>query len=97
MSKLALLLILWGLVLIVGVFFLIKNNNTYKQHIKIDHAIYAYHVYCIYNKPIGYKSELDVNYTDEESYDKTFFKLFDWGYKNILPKDKYEIIKDYIE
>jgi hypothetical protein len=37
-----------------------------------------------------------VNYDDMESYDETLFRLFDFGYKNILPKEKYDIIKPYI-
>ncbi len=32
-----------------------------------------------------------------EGYDKTLWRWWDWGYKNILPKEDYELIKPYIQ
>jgi hypothetical protein len=32
-----------------------------------------------------------------ESYNKTLYRLWDWGYKRIVPKEIYDRIKDYIE
>lgn len=84
-------------IMLVCLFFLIKNNNTYVQHTKISHAIYEYQVYCIYNKPRDYDSDKDVTYSDEEEYSKTLFRIFDWGCENILPKEKYELVKQYIK
>lgn len=84
-------------IMLIGVFFLIKNHNTYLQHIKINHAIFDYQVYCIYNKPRDYDGYKDVAYSDEEPYDKTLFRIFDWGCENILPKEKYELVKQYIK
>lgn len=40
--------------------------------------------------------EWTVDWSDMESYDKTLWRLWDWGYKRILPKEKFEFIKDYI-
>lgn len=79
------------------VFLGIKNFNTYYQGSKISKAIHDYHVYCIYNKELGYNYNADVDYCDEEHYLITLFRVFDWGYKNILTKEKYEFIKDYIK
>ena len=84
-------------ILLVCLFFLIKNNNTFNQRIKINDAIYEYHRYCIYNKPSDYNASHDVDYCDEESYNKTFFRIFDWGHENILPKEKYDLVKQYIK
>ena len=28
---------------------------------------------------------------------KTFLNIFDWGYKNLLPKDTYVLIEPFIE
>jgi hypothetical protein len=30
------------------------------------------------------------------SYPDTVFRLWDWGYENILPKEDFELIKPYI-
>jgi hypothetical protein len=32
-----------------------------------------------------------------EDYDDTLFRLWDWGYKRILPKQYFELIKPYIK
>jgi hypothetical protein len=96
MNKIAIVLVVYGVFFLIGLFFIIKNNNTFNQHIKIGHAIYEYHRYCIYNKPLDYNASLDVDYCDEESYAKTLFRIFDWGCENILPKEKYELVKKYI-
>lgn len=70
-----------------GIIALIKNENTSKNRGIIIEAIYQYRIKC--NDPI-------VNYSDMEDYEKTLFRIGDWTYKKILPKEKYEIIKEYI-
>ena len=69
-----------------------KNENTYENTCKISKAIYCYWADCIVN---GVK--IIVDYEDQEEYEKTFWRLWDWGYTRILPKDKFEIIKPYIK
>ena len=32
-----------------------------------------------------------------ESYLKVIFRIWDWGYENILPPDKYVLIAPYIK
>lgn len=77
---------------IVCIIALIKNNNTYKQITIITKAIYQYQSDCIRNRNYKYL----VDYPDMKSYDDVFNNFFDWGYTNILPKEKFEIIKPYI-
>lgn len=69
------------------IFLLIKNANTFNNHIKIVKGIYNYRINYIYP---------EVDYDDMEDYDKTLWRLWDWSYKRILPKEKFEIIKPYI-
>ena len=71
-----------------------KNENTYKNHIIITKAIYNYKIALIEN---GILEEGLVDYDDMRGYEATLFRFWDWGYKNILPKDKFEIIKPYIK
>lgn len=72
-----------------------KNMNTYDNHDKIDEAIYKYKSICIQNH--DWDALYRVEYKDTEHYMKTFWRLWDWGYTRILPKDKFEIIKPYIK
>lgn len=75
--------------------FMIKNDVTFAQHTKISRAIYLYCMDQIYKGNLDYTK--DVYFEDAEPYYKTLFRLWDWGYKRILPPDKFEIIKTYIE
>lgn len=70
--------------------FIAKNEVTGDCRITIVKAIGAYR--------IDHLDEVTlVDYGDMESYNDTLFRFWDWGYTRILPKDKYEIIKPYIE
>ena len=55
-------------------------------------AIYEYHMHCIKNweKP-------DVGYNDMVRFNKMVFNLHIWRYTDILPKEKFEIIKTYMK
>lgn len=79
--------VLFVLILIIT----IKTEMTFKRHMKVIDAIAAYRSLSIFggNKP-------KVEFDDMYSYDYTLFCIWDWGYKHVLPKDKYELIKDYI-
>lgn len=74
------------------IFMLIKTNNTFKNRIIIIDAIYAYVLWCVKNN-----ADIEVDYTDMETYDETDNRYFDWGYTNILPQEKFELIKPYIK
>lgn len=70
---------------------LCKNANTYKNHMFINKAICAYRMICIERN-----EKAIVDHCDMEDYDKTLWRLWDWSYTRILPKEKFEIIKPYI-
>lgn len=72
--------------------FLAKNNNTFENLTIIINAIGAYRLDCIdhYINP-------EVDYRDMKDYDTVFWCLWDWGYTNILPADKFEVIAPYIK
>lgn len=70
----------------------IKNQITLKHRLRINDAIYAYRIDCRCNG-----QQPCVHYGDQESYEKTVLRLWDWGYTRILPPEKYEIIKPYLQ
>ena len=85
-STLAVLGILFSVVM------LIKNYVTYKNRSIIEIAIFQYRIDMIDNNKAA-----EVDYDDMESYDKTLWRIYDWGLTNILPVDKIKIIKPYID
>ena len=92
--------ILIGVIIIIYIsvitflmFLLARNNLTYKNRIKISNAIYKYNIDMIAQN----KYDNILNYGCLESYDETLHRLWDFGCENIVPKDVYELIKDYIE
>lgn len=89
-----LLIVFIGL-LSISAYFMIKNENAYYQHLVILNAIYEYGKNIIRND--GDPSLYEGLYDRMEPYWKTLLRFWDWGYKRILPKESYEIIKDYIK
>lgn len=81
------------ILLILFMLFITKNNTTLNNHYKIIDAITEYNIACINSGNIGDM----VDFREMESYDKTLWRLNDWGYTNILPKDKLELIESYIK
>lgn len=78
--------------LILGIFYCIRAVVTYSNREIISNAILDYHFVCLTND-IDY----DCDYADMEPYLLTFFRVYDFGYTNILPKDKYKIIEPYVK
>lgn len=78
--------------MIICVIAFFKNNNTYRNSQIILNAICDYQLDCINNGNYNYL----VDYSDMKSYDDMFNNVFDWGYTNVLLKEKFEIIKPYI-
>lgn len=89
---LGIMLIMLAICLLINIFALIKNEIVYYQRSKIIEAIRKYHIHCI-NHDVD---EL-VSYVDMEEYNDTMKRFWDFGYTRILPKDKFEIIKPYID
>ena len=81
-------------------YMLIKNNNTFDKRCIILNLISKYRADILDNtfnwletKP----SDCKVDYDDMEPYDKTLNRLWDWGYKRILPKEKFDILMKHFE
>lgn len=73
---------------------LIKNDNTYLNRIIIIEAICEYNISLITS---GQNKYTPISYNDMEPRECTYKRWWDWGYENILPSDKFEIIKPYIK
>lgn len=74
------------------IYMLIKNDNTFRVHMKITYAIYAYRMDCIKKK-----MQYTVDHSDVEEYETTLNRFWYWGYAKLLPKEKFELIKPYIK
>lgn len=68
-----------------------KLSNTVENRTKIMYAIDAY--MTEFDCPL---KGLELLWQMED-FDKTLFRLWDWGYKNILPKEDFELIKPYLK
>ena len=88
-------LVICYVILIFCLIATIKNTNTFNCHEKIGKAIYKYKTRCI--EECAWDDLHSVEYKDMEDYMTTFWRLWDWGYKRILPIDKFKIIEPYIE
>ena len=88
-------IILWTCAATILALFLlmIKNHITSRNLHIILYAI------CAYNDDVKHRrvSSVQIPFDSMASYYKVLFRLWDWGYKHILPKDKYELIKTYIK
>lgn len=77
---------------IFSIFFIVKNNITFNNRNMILDAIFAYRTDCIIQRVNAV-----VDYKDMEDYNKTLFRFYDFGYKHILPEDKFKIIEPYLK
>lgn len=86
------LCVLCGIGLITCLFMLIRVEVTGANQMKILDAIYDYSIDKIHKA-----EDPLVDFDDMESFDSTYYRLWDFGCKRILPKEKYELIKEYIK
>lgn len=80
-------------------FLMIKNNFTYANRNTIINAIFTYNAKQLSNS-IKNNTVEDLDFIDAsvmESYRRTLFRLYDWGYKNIVPSDVFDKIAPIIE
>lgn len=80
-------------ILIVMVILHFKNNNTYKNYMILLNAIAEHNCAVILED----RCDKRISYECIESYYKTLFNLFDWGYKNLVPRDVYKRIEPFID
>ena len=76
----------------IGLFMLFKNENTFRNMEKIIDAIYIYQLKCLTDS-----SSTAVDYYDMRSYGHVLFRFWDFGYKHILPEEKFKLIEPYIK
>lgn len=78
-------------VLIIPLFIIAlwKIHVTERNRQRIINAIYQYRRETIYG--------VSVNYDHMEDFYTTLFRIWDWGCKRIVPKEKYMAIEPYIE
>lgn len=82
------------LLLLALVYMFFKNEFTLRNQMLIGRAISEYQLHMFEQ---GAYRDIEVDVDDMEHYNTTLFRLWDWGYKRILPPEKFEIIKPYIE
>jgi len=80
--------------LVFGFIILIKNENTFKMHVTIMAAIHLYRMTLI---KLDQYEMCEVDYYDMEPYEKTLLRFWDWGYKHILPPDKFKVIEPFLK
>lgn len=73
--------------------FITKDNNTYRNRMKIEHAIFRFRTEKIEHD----ERNIPVDYDDMEDYKKTLFRIWDWGCSRILPPEKMDLIRPYIK
>ena len=76
--------------IIYSVYLLIKVHNAYDNQMIILNAIIDY------SDETGNIRKSIILMDNMEDLIKTVFRLWDWGYENILPKEDFELIKPYI-
>lgn len=78
-------------ILLYNVLLVFKVNNAYKNQTKILDAIESY------ADETKDKNKALCLLNNMEEFEETIWRLTDWGYKNILPKEDFELIEPYIK
>lgn len=81
------------LVFVLLVLAVIKNEVTFRNRMRILDAIYDYDINCIRED----RGSDYIEWNHMESYDDTFSRFWDWGYKHILPEEDFKKIEKYIK
>lgn len=74
------------------VLLMIRNELAYKQFIRLTDAVYAYINECILQE-----TQPVVQFSDFADYDDIASRVWDWSDRDILPPEKYEIIKPFLK
>lgn len=78
-------------VILLGVLFMGRLFVVFVNHTNITDAIFVYQMECI-----RAHEPYDVTYDDAEDINRTLWRLWDFGRKRILPREKYAKIQKYI-
>jgi hypothetical protein len=87
-------LIYYGIIFPIFFVFIIKVLLAGYYHSRVITAITDYTINLILQEK---DHEIGVTFDDMEDLYATLWRLWDWGYKHILPKEKFEIIKPYLK
>ena len=68
---------------------------THKNRSRVIDEIYKYQTWCVATD--NFDKIFDVDFSDMESYNKTLYRITDWGHNNILPEDKQHILNTYMD
>lgn len=85
--------ICWTL-LVLSTFIYIRAEIAYRNQRIIADAVYHYSLDMI-DKDMFMQRE--VCFDDIESFERTMFRLWDFGYTRLLSPEKFEIIRPYIK
>ena len=90
--------IILAIIICFDVILLIKNKITFKNRDIIRNAIHRYVLEQIQNGEFSSYSVINnfAIFSQMEPYEKTWWRLWDYGYKHIVPEDVYQKIKPYI-
>lgn len=80
-----------GLITTLLVFWAIRGEEVHRCRVTIICAISRYK---LANPHLFGRYEVD--YADMRGYKAIYARFWDWGYTNILPPEKYAIIKPYV-
>lgn len=92
---LKILMILSWLIFLSLIILEIKNENMYHNHRVILRGIDNYIKWRRKHNLSIDDTELSL-FDSMEPYERTLWRLGDWSYKNILPPDKFKLIKPFI-
>ena len=93
-------IILFGLAVasVYCVVMLFKIDNTDRNLSIITDAIHLHNMDVINSDDFKEEYLIDYDvYLDDDVMNRTLFRLFDWGYTNILPQDVYERIIPFLD
>lgn len=72
----------------------LKVDNATNNQLLISMAIFLYKKDRLEQEDLAHID--DVNWSDMEEFEKTVYRMTDWGYKRILPEEKYKLVKPFI-
>lgn len=75
-----------------GAFLLYRYNCVAEWTFRINFAILKYRYECLQKHVVPL-----VTFYDIEDVTRTVWRFWDWNESQILPPDKYEIIRPYLE
>lgn len=78
--------------MILSLVAMVKDTYSFRAYRTIHNAISEW---GLDNPNVSEKEFVEMFHSMRE-YPKPFSRLFDWGYKNILPADKFEVIEPFI-